>query len=871
MTKDSSNNIKGLQLRAKLPFYFRTGAVVLAIVTAAVVLVSYYRARNPEFRMKGFPTSLSQDVIGTVAGFERREMEGDVLKYYMRADVATTFADNHQELENVYLQVFDTGSGGQRFDEISAVKGVYIPEADNNFTAYFAGSVKIDTRDGVAVKTEQLTYKKATETAIAEEKVEFSRQNLSGSSTGAVVKITEKQLELLQNVLIEAADAENSGVSTAKLRAGYALYDQNSEKIEFRNSVESHLTSKENGRQTDLKADRAIVAISEENGVRDVASLELFGSVNIDSKDAAGKPAKIVSQYGLYEKATDRFTLKDNVEINTAADDKPTVIRAAAAVYDQRSGKIGLSGGAEIAQASDIVKGDVINAELNQQRKLRKANVIGNGYLKQVSADRTSEISGPELNASFDDAQQLTAANVKGQSTVTLIPAKADEYTKITMIAAAAIDVAFRGPGLLEKMQTAGRTTIQLNAPNTAADAANKRVTADAVKTFFNESGKDLSRAEAIGNAELFVDPLRTAAENYRTTITAPRFDCEFFPTGSNAKNCVGGTKTKTVRVPTVPADGRGTQTLLADRLNVLFSETTKNVEVMEASGKTKFSENDRNAVAEKITYSEADKTVRLRGDEPTIWDSSGRAKAPEIDWNTAAQRSTLRGGVSSTYYSQKQTNGSAPFGETNKPVFLTADAAEFDHRTQVAVYSGNARTWQDNNFVRGERLIITPQAGEFRAEGSVQSLLYDAKRKEGGRETTVPVYASSAKMTYNRDQRKLRYETDVDIRQGTDRITGNSADVFLSERNEVARTDIAGSVVITQPQRKAAADTARYNAADESVVLQGNVRVSDAVSGASEGGMMTIFLKEDRVINSGTDNKTSSPGRTRTVYKVNN
>ena len=113
MTENKVHNIKGLTLRAKLPVYFRFAAIALLTVTIVAVGIAFYRARNDaEFRMKGFPTSLSQDVVASINGFERREMDGDVLKYYIKADKATTFVDNHQELENVYLQVFADGGEG---------------------------------------------------------------------------------------------------------------------------------------------------------------------------------------------------------------------------------------------------------------------------------------------------------------------------------------------------------------------------------------------------------------------------------------------------------------------------------------------------------------------------------------------------------------------------------------------------------------------------------------------------------------------------------------------------------------------------------------------------------------------------------------
>jgi lipopolysaccharide export system protein LptA len=114
-----------------------------------------------------------------------------------------------------------------------------------------------------------------------------------------------------------------------------------------------------------------------------------------------------------------------------------------------------------------------------------------------------------------------------------------------------------------------------------------------------------------------------------------------------------------------------------------------------------------------------------------------------------------------------------------------------------------------------------------------------------------------------------LRYEENVDIRQGTDRITGGVANVYLAEGNQVSRTEMERNVVITQPNRKAVADFAKYTQADESVVLQGSpARVDDAENGSSQGGTLTVYLKSNRVESEGKS-KQNTAGRTRSVYKV--
>ena len=123
--------------------------------------------------------------------------------------------------------------------------------------------------------------------------------------------------------------------------------------------------------------------------------------------------------------------------------------------------------------------------------------------------------------------------------------------------------------------------------------------------------------------------------------------------------------------------------------------------------------------------------------------------------------------------------------------------------------------------------------------------------------------------MTYHRDKRLLQYRTAVDIRQGTDRITAGSADVFLDEKNELSKTVAETNVVITQPDRKASGDWAQYTTGDETAILRGNpATVSDPANGSSQSSQLTFYMRENRVVSEAKP-KQSTPGRSRSVYKV--
>ncbi len=903
--------VNNLQLRARMPQLFRGAAAIALVATVLAIGVGFYRARNnKEFRMKSLPTELSKDVVTEINGYERTEADGNLVKYYLKADHATVYTDNHLELENVFLQVFDD-AGGDRSDKITAQKAIYIPVEDGtkNFNAYFSGNVGIETRDALRVKTEQLSYDKASETAESEEAIEFARENVTGKSIGAIVKIKEKRLELLKAVEINASESPElakSNLRYAKISAGNAVVDQAAEKIEFVHDVKINVMPTNSGelaQPTDIQANRATAFFTDKqvrkidlegdveiyqkptknntkwtrtkanravaNVEKEVKRFELFENVNIETASNNDKPTKIKTNYAIYEKDADRFELKNGVEIVTVEDNKPTIVKSNDAIYEQSNGKIFLTGAAEITQGNDFLKGDNLTAELFPNKKLKNGFAKGNAYLKQTTNERTTEISANELNAIFGDNQQLQTASATGSSSTVLVPANAREYSKVTLFAPNAIKLTFQDAGLLQQMQTDGRTTIQMTAPSNNPGAANKKLTADKVVTVMNASGRDFQRAEAVGNAELFVEPLQSAPENYKTTINAARFDCDFFPTGNNAKNCAATGKSKTVRVPTVADTNRGTQTISADKLNAAFSQKTQDVESFEAFGNAKFSERDRNAIANKFSFTANDEVLRLRGGEPTVWDSQARAKAGEIDWDTRGEKSALRGKVSTTYYSQKQTGGATPFGNSGAPVFITAETAEFNHQAETALYTGNARAWQENNYVRADRLFIKQKDGQLLGDGAVQSLLYDAKKRENGKETNVPVFAAAQKMIYNRSNNSLRYEGNVDIRQGTDRIVAGVANVLMNDKNEVAQTIAENNVVVTQPKRRAAGDYAQYTAENESIILRGNpARIEDAENGSSQGAQVTVFLRENRIVGESKTSQTNT-GRIRSVYKI--
>ena len=741
----------------------RIVAFTLLVSGIAVVAVSYYKLRNVEkFKAKSEKPELSKEVTGVVEGYEQRVTKDGRLYMHVKASRDITFSDNHHELENVHLAVYP--AEGDVPDQISAARAIYWP--DTNIVS-FVGNVKIDTKEKLHVATESLSFDQNSGVAQTDAAVAFNRENVSGTSTGAVVEQKAKRLELKKDVAIK---------------------------------IEPQL-----------------------NG-------------------AKGTRARLVT------------------------------IRAARGTFEHEAQRLTFAGGATVEQERDILSGENIYATLNQEKRLQKAEIRGNSYLRTMEPGRAAEVHAIDMDFFLDKDQRLERAfanrDVKARSL--------DADSDFELSGSSTLEVLFQATAdtsLLKQMNAGGRSVITLSAPKSKANdprAANKRLAADAVRLSWRGTGRDLEKAEAWGNAELFIEPVTSSARAERRQLNAPNFDCDFFETGNLARTCKAAGGAKAVMTPVQPTPNRGTRTFTSQTMTTIFVKDTQDVDRIDGQGDSKFNENDRNGVAANVTYTAADEMVRLRGGDPTVWDSRGRTKAVELDSDLASDVSYARGRTATTYYSQEQTNGATPFSKTKSPVYITSDKGEFRHESGQGIYTGNARAWQDDNFVRGDKLVIYVNDKRMEAVGHVQTAIYNSKRRVESNMAVVPVFASADSMFYTDPDRTIHYEGNVDIKQGTDRMTGGVADVYLAKgSNEMEKTIAQRNVVLTQPNRRGTGDWVEYTAANEVAVLKGNpARVDDIEQGNTEGARLTVSMRENKVTADDARGPLS-PGRVRSTHKI--
>src|SRR5207253_4130203 len=243
-------------------------------------------------------------------------------------------------------------------------------------------------------------------------------------------------------------------------------------------------------------------------------------------------------------------------------------IHSAQAVFEQSTMRLTFSGGATAEQEQDVMSGDTLTAILNDKKKLEKIEMRGNSYLRSMDVGHAAEAHAVDMDFFLDGDQRLQKAY--GSRDIRAQTLNADSDMQLTGANGLTIDFQAQGDqSLLKEMRTEGRSIVTLSAPKSKATdprAASKRLTADSIKMTWRSTGKDLEKAEAVGNAELFVEPVQKTAKADRKTLTAPRFDCDFFESGNIARNCTAIGSAKAVFDPFQPSEKRGTRTMTAQK-----------------------------------------------------------------------------------------------------------------------------------------------------------------------------------------------------------------------------------------------------------------------------------------------------------------
>jgi len=444
------------------------------------------------------------------------------------------------------------------------------------------------------------------------------------------------------------------------------------------------------------------------------------------------------------------------------------------------------------------------------------------------------------------------------------------------------------GVRLMQKNSQTGTATPSASAKGGGQDI---EMTAP-VMDFIVKDGHLLERAETSGPPQIVITQ---PGANQKTVVNATKFTARF--TEKNRLAALHGEPDAKIVSGKIGAPGPADRVSTSKMLDVVFLPEG-GIRSITQSGSLAYVDGTEKAWGQRGEYTTADQMLVLSG-SPRVVDTGMTTTAQTIRMNRTTGDALAEGNVKSTYSDLKVQPDGAMLSSSD-PIHVTSRAMTAHRSPAIAVYTGDARLWQNANVVeaptlqfdRDHRSLIAQgeisvgtgprpvRAGQSPAptEALVQpvSTVLVQVDKTG---KATPVHITSARLNYADAERRIFLDGGVTAKGADATMTSQQMTVFLLPRTQsqtqsqttagpgmsgqVDRIIAEHGVVITQPARHATGDRLVYTAADDRFVLTGGPpSIFDAERGKITGDSLTFYRHDDRVL---VEGRKTSPAVTRT------
>jgi lipopolysaccharide export system protein LptA len=594
--------------------------------------------------------------------------------------------------------------------------------------------------------------------------------------------------------------------------------------------------------------------------------------------------------------------------------DRPVLRRGeVSALSEQATLFLGPDNSVERLIATGNVRGTMqVAAKRRTPEKGNTAGLVGGSAARQNKSPEPDQSS--EMHARSDHADlYFTTEHNELRTAVLTGNVQADRIGLQDMEGnAGRVILDYSGRNLLQKVHAAESVRLAQHAGTNPKPSANGGTGAhdfeltSPIVDFYVVDGRFLDYADTSGNAKITILPAGESdtvssagnvpanSADQRTVITAGKFKAKFVRTpegGSSLSTVHGAPDAKIVNSSADQPDRISTSRTLdatfVPRGGIDSIVQQGNVAYTDGQPADKRTQ----AWAERARYTPADQLTVLTG-SPRVIQGGTATTARMIYINRATGQARAEDNVKTTYSDlSEQPNGALL--ASSSPIHVTAHSMIAYNTTGLALYTGDARLWQDANIIEAPSILFDREHRSVTAEGTVtqpvSTLLIQANSptEKNSREPQKtppdkqksekysPVAVTAARLRYNDAERKAHYEGRVLAKGSGFTAAGKSMDVYLLPRSQTSKNQLLagpgqldriigqGDVVVQQPGRRALGEQLVYTAADDKFVLTGgSPSIFDAERGKTAGVSLTFYRRDDRVL---VDGEASSPVVTQT------
>ena len=320
----------------------------------------------------------------------------------------------------------------------------------------------------------------------------------------------------------------------------------------------------------------------------------------------------------------------------------------------------------------------------------------------------------------------------------------------------------FSGKNLLTKVHAEDHVKL-LQHQNLASRSSNPQdleLTAHGVDFSLTGKQSHLDRAETSGAAQIAIRP--TTGNGQQTLATAAKFDARFDDTGQ-LTSVHGAPDARIVSQNPGQPDRVGASRVL----DVTF-QPGSGIQSLVQQGNVVYVDGERKAWGTRARYTPADQVLILTG-SPRVTDGGMNTTANSMRLNRSTGDAFAEGDVKTTYSDLKPQPGGALLSSSS-PIHVTARSMSVHGNSGSALYTGDARLWQDANIVEAPSIEFDRDRRSMVATGSspsqtvstvlVQVDNVQAEKTPTGSEETKPtlIAITSARLTYADNERKAHF-----------------------------------------------------------------------------------------------------------------
>src|ERR1700678_1805868 len=817
---------------SRLSRWFALGAILMIAIVAGMYFYARLSLRNA---VHAVPAKLGLDIQQTADGFSisKSGVQGRT-QFTVNASKAVQFKEGGRaELHNVKIIIY--GKDSARFDRIVGDNFEFDPKSGD---INAKGTVPIDleanpegikhsdqtppeqTRNPIHLETDGLIFNKNTGDASAAGKVVFQTPQATGSAVGIKYVAKTGRMDLLSSVVMTVKRPQ-----PVHLNADRGVITKQPHQV-FLTTV--HVTRE----QQEMWSDQATFFLREDDTVDHILAEGNVRSV-IHGRSAPKSPTS---------------TSPSDQMSNTTPNPNPS--------------------SSETRERSD-------HAELfllGTRNLLTKAILTGNVQLTSLGAQPADAAAGRvTLQFATTPAGEQLLKTVHAEEGVRLTQKNSQSGAVMAKSAATSSPPGPSPPSPSRASAKGSTQDVEMTAP---------------VMEFVVKDGRLLENAETSGPPQIVITQPES---NQKTVVTAAKFTAKFTDKNRmstlhgepNAKIVSGVLDASKVPPAKPGAPAQTDRVSTSHMLDVAFLPQG-GISSITQSGDLVYVDGPQKAWAQRGEYTATDEMLVLNG-SPRVVNSGMTTTAQTMRMNRLTGDALAEGNVKSTYSDLKPQPNGAMLASSD-PIHVTSHSMTAHRTTAIAVYTGDARLWQNANIVEAPILQFdrdhrSLDAHALAANGAVASADRSAVPQpvstvlvqvdKTGKVT--PVHITSAHLTYTDLERKVFLDGGVTAKTIDATMISQQMTVFLLPQNQAKAGSATGpglglpgqvdriiaenNVVVTQPTRHATGNRLVYTAADDKFVLTGGPpSIFDAERGQITGDSLTFYRHDDRVLVEGRE-----------------